>query len=84
MLNWQFALVIAQGGPSSRNSPARCNWPGGICALASRIGESMNELFWSQALGLYADDLSQQSFSEHSQSLALPERAWCRRSGGNR
>jgi hypothetical protein len=70
VLNWQFALVMHKAAEleefAGEMELARRNR-----ALASRIGESMNELFWSEALGLYADDLSQQSFSEHSQSLAL-------------
>jgi hypothetical protein len=69
-LNWQFALVLNQvaeledgfGEPELASRARR---------LSAQVAAQLKRHFWNETRGLFADDVAQQHFSQHSQALAI-------------
>jgi hypothetical protein len=70
LLNWQLTLVLGlvaeleanYGEPELAVRAER---------LATEMAERLEQRFWNEARGLYADDLAHSRFSEHCQCLAI-------------
>jgi len=70
LINWQMILILgfvaeleAWMGEPELSARAR--------RLASELAKRVSEAFWNESRGLFADDLSKQHFSEHTQCLAI-------------
>jgi alpha-L-rhamnosidase len=70
LINWQLAYALTlvadleawQGEPELARRAQR---------QASELAARLEESFWDQRRGLFADDLSRRSFSEHTQCMAI-------------
>ncbi len=69
-MNWQFVMVLQQiaqleTGLGEPELAAR------VRRLSAQIVVGLNQHFWNEERGLFADDLAHRDFSEHSQAMAI-------------
>ncbi len=70
IINWMMVLMLAHAA-DLETMLGEQEMADRDRKLAERIAKTVDKAFWSEEKGMFADDLSKTSFSEHAQCMAL-------------